>query len=171
MKRNPDFFSLAEISTYLLNEVIRADSDFQIRQQEAWFAFEKDHEWYSELLNREFVRGGSDNADELAKQIGQMNLREGYSKEEYLKVDSLQFGFDMVAYEENFFKKIWRKITGKKPPPKNAFAFCEKKKLNNQIHVTITISRTNSGNLKPEFKTEPGLISSPEETHVAGIIR
>jgi hypothetical protein len=137
---------LTDLTTNILNEIIRADAEFQLNQRAAW-----------------------EGLDEIMERPGGINLITGLSRQENLLVREFSFEFGIVPYRDNLLISTFKRMTGK-PVKTNLYKLAGEDKHNEKkIRVRFIIHRERDKTFKTEVVTEPELTEKKEDIYVAGI--
>jgi hypothetical protein len=139
--------TLNDISGHFLHEVIRADTDFQKRQEEAWSSFESD-----------------------PIQAFGHDLSRGFKKMEYLYLSEIKYDFLLVPAQEPFLIRLGRIFN---PGRKRYLYFKLKKreKESDSTQVSFCIQRKPLGKYISEITSTPKLNLSNDLVNVLDFTR
>jgi hypothetical protein len=137
---------LTELTTSILNEIVRADAQFQINQRAAW-----------------------EGLDEIMYRPEGINLISGLSRQENLFVQEFAFEFGLVPYKENPLLAPVKKILGMSLKG-NVYRLAPANEIPaSRINVRIIIRRDRDKSIHAELETEPAKPVKKEDIYVTGL--
>lgn len=141
------YLTLTDISNHFLNEVIRADNDFQRRQEEAWNRFE---------ANPPISMG--------------FELSQGFRKMESMFLSEIKYDFLLVAISEPFLQRCKRWF-GFGLKGEVYFKLKKLEKETESTRVTFQIQRKTLGKYITEITATPPLPRANDQIHVIDFTR
>jgi hypothetical protein len=137
---------LTELTTSILNEIVRADAQFQINQRAAW-----------------------EGLDESMFRPEGINLISGLSRQENLFVQEFTFEFGLVPVTEPAILATVKRWFGVSRKGYFYRMAPETEKPESRINVRIIIRRDRDKSIHADLETEPAKPVKKEEIYVTGL--
>ena len=142
MAYNKHVFTLKEISTHLMNQVIMSDTDFQLNQRDAWLALGKTDEAYA-----------------------------GYAKLSALFLSEIDYSFELMPRPFSKWDKFKQFFRIPLKSNRSNYAIADANTTPANLKIKISIKRESQGKYDTSIETVPPTPLKPEEINVIGFTK